>query len=93
MNNSKILKYAGAAFLGCLCVLGIVFRLYRINMSDFIFYDEGYYLNFRRESLAVIAHHHFHGLADYLGGIYLWLRLSLGTGKALWFMFADMRAF
>lgn len=74
-------------------LLGVILRFYQINHSDFIFYDEGYYLNFNRAFVEFADQHHFENFKDWWTGIYTCLKLSLTTGKALWFFIIDSRAF
>ncbi len=74
-------------------LVGIGLRLYKITEADFIFYDEGYYLNFNRNFVEFINQHHFFHFKDWWEGFYTCLKLSLSTGKALWFFIVDSRAF
>ena len=46
---------------GAVILLGIGLRFYRITEPDFVFYDEGYYLNWSRPLGELMATHHLKG--------------------------------
>ena len=49
-------------------LFGVGLRFYHITSNDFIFFDEGYYLNFNRTLGDFVAQHRFVGLKDWLDG-------------------------
>jgi len=95
MNDSfpTLFKKAFLVFLFGLIVLGAAFRLYHINRSEFFFYDEGYYLTYNYTGLSMIDS----GLTKYPGEVpkmvRAFVRISMMSGKALWFLVADSRVF
>lgn len=93
MNNTLAIRKSIVVLALLTGLFGVVLRFYQINSSDFIFYDEGYYLNFNRAFVEFVDQHHFENLEDWWTGIYTCLKLSLTTGKALWFFIIDSRAF
>ncbi len=74
-------------------LVGLFLRLWRINQSDFIFFDEGYYLNFNIRYLYIIQKFFPQNWADFWQAFWLCMRVSLGTGKAMWFAIVDSRVF
>jgi len=78
---------------GAVILLGIGLRFWHIAQSDFVFYDEGYYLNFNRQFGQFVSIHPPRNPADFGQLLYTHLRVSLGTGKALWFFLSDLRIF
>ncbi len=72
---------------------GIVFRFFRITDDDFIFYDEGYYLNYNRQVMSIIANHHPQDFRDFFNAFGAYLRTSLASAKALWFMVVNARVY
>ena len=89
LSDRKIL----VAFSLLLVLLGCFFRLYQITQSDFVFYDEGYYLNYSRPFGAIIQARYPSGFSELTEAVYAYIRICLGTGKALWFLLADSRYF
>lgn len=79
--------------VGIITVFGALMRFYRVNQSDFIFYDEGYYLNYNRFFYDILFANKLATWDDYRGAVWAWVRLCLGSGKALWFMISDLRLF
>ena len=77
---------------GAVILLGVAFRFYQITDSDFVFFDEGYYLNWNRPLGEILAVHHlkegevFQALAAFLSH-------TLASGKTLWFLLVDSRFF
>ncbi len=91
-NKIKFLPL-GYVLIGLLIAVGILFRFYRITDNQFIFYDEGYYLNYNYQYLKIIAQNSATNLPDIFKELSLFLRLSLRTGKALFFFLSDSRVF
>ena len=73
-------------------MFGLVLRFYSITSNDFIFYDEGYYLNWTRPLGEALAAHHLKG-EDMRKAVDIYVTRSLGSGKALWFLLTDSRFF
>ncbi|MCC6758151.1 MAG: glycosyltransferase family 39 protein, partial [Candidatus Omnitrophica bacterium] len=78
---------------GALILAGVIFRWAGINDSDFIFYDEGYYLDWNRPFGEALAHHRLTGLDEVSKAAYAYVSRCLASGKTLWFMIADSRIF
>lgn len=77
----------------CLAGIGILFRFYNITQNDFVFYDEGYYLNYNRLIGEIINRGYVRNFGEFLKAAGTYIRSSLGTGKALWFLIVDARIF
>lgn len=73
--------------------VGLVLRFYNITQSDFIFYDEGLYLNHNRAIGELLAAHYPANLQDFGRAFYAYLAHSLASGKGLWFILSDLRLF
>lgn len=89
MNRAKIFSIS----VGLLICIGIIFRFYQITENDFIFYDEGYYLNWSRPLGEALATHEIAGFEEFSKVVYAYVSRSLASGKALWFMLVDLRFF
>jgi len=89
----KKLKPVIIVLIVFICLSGIVMRFYRITKMDFVFYDEGYYLNFSRYFYERLILQYPDNFKDMTMFIWYWLKLSLATGKALWFLMSDARVF
>ncbi len=77
-------------------MIGVGYRFYHITQSDFLFYDEGYYMNENwRLFVEYIASHHPENFSfsQMLRGFYGALQVSLGSGKALWLFLINSRVF
>ena len=72
-------------------VIGVVLRFIHITRSGLFFFDEGYYLNYNRMFVDLASAHPPQGFKAFLDVLYALLRVSLATGKALWFFVADAR--
>jgi hypothetical protein len=88
MNLSKIFIWAAGAVI----LLGVLFRVVGITNNDFIFYDEGYYLNWNRPLGEVLVHHQLTG-EEIPKAIFAYVNRCLASGKTLWFMLVDSRIF
>ncbi len=88
MNKAKFLPVVA----GLLIIVGVVFRFYRITENDFIFYDEGYYLNWNRMMGEAFSHYHFTA-GEIPKAIFAYVSRCLASGKSLWFMLVDLRIF
>ncbi len=73
--------------------IGVLFRFANITQSDFVFYDEGYYLNFNRMIGEIVDSGALTDFGQRMKAFGAYIRSSLGTGKALWFLIADSRFF
>ncbi|MFA5259913.1 MAG: hypothetical protein WC450_01650 [Candidatus Omnitrophota bacterium] len=72
---------------------GILFRVFRITNNDFVFYDEGYYLNYNRLVMYIIANHPPQDFGDFFNAFGAYLRTSLASAKALWFLVVNARVY
>jgi len=77
---------------GAIILLGVVFRWVGITDNDFIFYDEGYYLNWNRPLGEALVHHQLSG-TEVSKALYAFTSRCLASGKTLWFMLVDSRIF
>ncbi len=76
-----------------LILLGCGLRLFHIERPDFIFYDEGLYLNHNRLIGRLWETHPPRTLSETRAAAYAYLTHSLASGKGLWFLLADTRIF
>ena len=91
-NSSKY--YMVLLCLTCLLVIvGVGLRFYNINKNDFVFYDEGYYLNYNRPLGELLMRYYPDHFQDFKKAVNTYVLISLSTGKALWFLIADARYF
>lgn len=83
-----------AAGLWLLIGFGVVLRIYMINEPNFFVFDEGYYLkfNFTRFVFPLSAHPP-QNISEFFQAVWNLIRVSLGTGKPIWFVIVDSRAF
>ena len=90
LNNKK-----GMLILLALVMVGfgIFFRFYRITESDFVFYDEGYYLNYNRDVMLLISRHEPDSFQEFFAAFSAYLRASLASAKALWFTIVNFRVY
>ncbi|HOY09371.1 MAG TPA: hypothetical protein PLB05_04770 [Candidatus Omnitrophota bacterium] len=72
---------------------GVIFRCFHITDNDFIFYDEGYYLNYNRQVMFIIANHPPQDFGDFFNAFGAYLRTSLASAKALWFLVVNARVY
>ena len=83
-------------FIGIIILLvlaGSGMRLNNIATNDFVFYDEGYYLNHNRKFAQIVADFYPKDLGEFWKAFYAYIRFSLASGKALWFAMVDLRIF
>ena len=78
---------------GVLLLAGVVLRLWHIARPDFIFYDEGFYLNHNLKFGRILVGNYPHRIGDWFHALSAFIRISLGSGKCLWFLLADARYF
>lgn len=81
---------AGCLFL---IVIGCLFRVWHINQNEFVFYDEGFYLNHNRAVGEAIKSHYPLDTANLKQAFMIYAKTCLASGKSLWFMVADARIF
>jgi len=74
-------------------VAGCVFRLWQITRNDFVFYDEGFYLNHNRALGEMMAAHQPLDMTNLKRAFKIYGRTCLASGKSLWFLLADARIF
>ncbi|MDP2654783.1 MAG: glycosyltransferase family 39 protein [Candidatus Omnitrophota bacterium] len=72
---------------------GVILRFWKVWQADFLFYDEGFYLNHNRLVGEILKHHFPATFGDFFHALYAYLRVCLATGKALWFLLVDSRIF
>lgn len=76
------------------CVLfGVIFRAWNIAQNDFVFYDEGLYLNHNRRIGQILTVFFPKNFSQFLNALYAYIRSCLASGKSLWFAIADSRIF
>ena len=73
--------------------VGCLFRLWHINRNEFVFYDEGFYLNHNRAAGEMIRAHYPLDTENLRQAFRVYMRTCLASGKSLWFMIADARIF
>ena len=95
MKTNRSLWVRNITLLSAVVIIstGILMRFYNIAESDFVFFDEGYYLNHNRLFAQKITDNFPTNLYDMFRAIYVFIRFSLASGKALWFMIVDSRIF
>ncbi|MFH1359430.1 MAG: hypothetical protein ABIJ41_00140 [Candidatus Omnitrophota bacterium] len=76
-----------------LSLVGVGLRFYHITSNDFVFYDEGLYLNHSRNLLELIEQHFPQNISDCRKVVNLWFKSSLSMTKVLWVMVSDIRVF
>ena len=76
-----------------LILFGVLFRFFHITNNDFVFYDEGYYLNYNRLVMYIIANHPPENFGDFFNAFGAFLRTSLASAKALWFLLVNSRIY
>lgn len=90
--------HAGFSFRKCIIAililitaLGCAFRFYHITQNQFIYYDEGMWLNHQRGFVTFIEKNPPKNLNDLSKILEISMHISLKTGKALWSFFAMIR--
>lgn len=83
------LRFGVMAFV----LLGIGLRLFNITQSDFVFYDEGYYFHYNKTFTDLVARHFPESFTELKDALFATLRISLGSGKALWIFLINLRVF
>ncbi len=81
------------AFAAFIFALGFYWRIVDIQRANFFLFDEGYYLNFNRKFVELAAYFSPKNFAEFIQAFWTLIRVSLGTGKALWFFIVDGRVF
>jgi len=74
-----------------LIVSGVVFRFYNITENQFVYYDEGMWLNYNRDLVNNIERNPPQTFQDFINYINISFHASLQTGKALWAFIAQLR--
>lgn len=83
-------------FIGLVIVLtltGVGLRLYHITRNEFVFYDEGFYLNHNRLLGEVLRERYPKSFPEFTEAFNAFLDICLASGKTLWFAVADVRIF
>jgi 4-amino-4-deoxy-L-arabinose transferase-like glycosyltransferase len=85
-------KYFKAA-CWALILLGVFLRFYHITQNDFVFYDEGMYLEHNRDLLNKIKQYPAKNFTDSFAIIKILFNSALMTAKWLWFFISNLRVF
>lgn len=93
IDQTKLLKTVAMAFAAFIFTLGFYWRVVDIHHATFFLFDEGYYLNFNRRFVEIAARFAPTNFPDFIQAFWTLIRVSLGTGKALWFFIVDGRVF
>ena len=93
MISRKLSRQHIAIIIVAVLLVGSGLRLMRAATNDFIFFDEGFYLNYNSRFYDLLETHPPDNWPDLQRAVSYWFRLSLGSGKALWFMISDARFF
>ena len=93
MISHLVFKKAICCLLLLLCCWGILARFYKITKEQFVYYDEGLYLNINRDFVLHVLQHKPASPEDWKEYLYYLLVKSLGTGKSLFLFLVDSRAF
>ncbi len=76
-----------------LVVVGVGLRFYHITRDDFVFYDEGFYLNHNRLLGDLLEKSYPTNFSDLMKALGVFTKLAMASGKTLWFLLADARFF
>ncbi len=92
-QNSQFsnLKQLGVLGAWAVIVFGIFLRFQSILTPNFFIFDEGYYLKFNYRFLSAVAAHPPADIGEWARAFWTLIRVSLGTGKPLWFVLIDGR--
>lgn len=88
LKIQRIIVYFAAVVI----LAGISMRFFRITEPDFVFYDEGYYLNWNRPLGEIMTGRELKG-EDVTRAFHAYLNRSFASGKTLWFLLVDSRYF
>ena len=91
--EQKIWRKIAMGALLFVTIGSLALRFYQITRSEFFFYDEGFYLNYNRLFLETIAERFPKTFRDWFMVFKFFIRFSLLSGKALYFMLSDSRVF
>lgn len=84
-------KKAGMALALISLAVGLWARLYRITANDFVYYDEGLWLNQDRAFVRLVEQNPPQGFSQWAVVARLSVRLSLATAKSLWAFLTKLR--
>ena len=73
--------------------LGVFGRFYRITENQFVYYDEGLYLNHNVNFLYYLKSHPPDSFGKFFKYIEICLHMALADGKFLWFFLSSLRGF
>lgn len=93
MVKNQIIQKWIPILLAAIIFWGIGMRFYRITDADFIFYDEGYYLNWARPLAEILNNHTFDHWEDRGKAVDAFVKRCFASGKTLWFLIVDSRFF
>ena len=93
VDQNKLLKTVAVAFAAFIFALGFYWRVVDIYRPTFFLFDEGSYLNFNRKFVELAASYPPKNFSEFIQAFWTLIRVSLGTGKALWFFIVDGRVF
>lgn len=90
ISQQQILLFAFIGFV----LMGMGLRAYRITQNDFIFFDEGYYLNDeRRDYVDYVVRHKPRNFTEFVRLVYSDWQIALASGKPLWLFLTNLRVF
>ncbi|HSA30627.1 MAG TPA: hypothetical protein P5160_02385 [Candidatus Omnitrophota bacterium] len=91
-NHERLSRFFLLSVILCV-VFGLVFRAWNIAQNDFVFYDEGLYLNHNRVLGQIFTVYFPKSLSEFGKALYAYISSCLASGKSLWFAIADSRIF
>jgi len=80
-----------ALFFGIIILTGIFFRFYHITQNQFVYYDEGMWLNQNRSFVTLVDHNPPKSFSELLKILNIMTHLSLATAKSLWAFLSMLR--
>lgn len=86
-------KFTINSLLILCAALALFFRSYNITHYNFIFYDEGMYLDYNRAFLQIVANNPPKNLSEFFIILKMIFNAALATPKALWFFIVNLRVF
>lgn len=91
--QSPRLRQFACLLLLVLCVLGCFWRFNDIKQVQFVYYDEGLYLDHTRMFVDLFEKSPPKNLSDKWNALKLLTRIALSSNKALWYLMVGLRVF